>query len=185
MFPVGNAAEHVYFARDATLKDFVTSPGAARAFMLVILGYKRSHDPDERRAILDRYCRGWRRRRHASNHDRRASATLMCVQATHAAEPPTWSSTGDHESACSPEAHRRRSPWYTATEDRQPPDSLTPRQLRRHGIAGRAFDASSVHVPNTESVPCVALCSWSITVAMLVTSLSTVAVVQRTNGELA
>ena len=32
-FPAGDTAEHEFFLKDASLKEFVTSPDAARAFM--------------------------------------------------------------------------------------------------------------------------------------------------------
>ena len=105
--------------------------------MLMILGFKRSHDPQECKAILHRNVED------GNGGVTRLTMTKACnleVPTTHAADPrpgPALETTGVHVPQTSPlQVPGTQQPRMSAT------NSLTPRQLRRRGIAGRAFGAA-------------------------------------------
>ena len=94
-FPDGDSAEHGYFARDATLEDFVPFLGAARTFMPMILGFKRI--VGNAKQFLTNSPRVATVASRVSPSGR--LATLVCPRPV--SLTPIWSSTGNHGSSCS------------------------------------------------------------------------------------
>ena len=58
MFPAGDGHTQGVFRRDPSLKEFLTSPRAGRAFMTMVLTFLSKTSPDQCRAILDAYAEG-------------------------------------------------------------------------------------------------------------------------------
>ena len=112
--------------------------------MLMTLGFKTSHDPDDCTEILDRYGEG------GEGGVRRQTLRKVCnfdaskTPATDLQRGPEPETTGVHV----PQTHSRP-PRTSAT------DSLTPRQLRRRGIGGRSSGASqSTTIKNVMAMVC-------------------------------
>lgn len=58
LFPCGDGGDHGYFAKDPTLKDFLSSPRAGRCLLTMVISFLSEHSVDECRRLIDDFAEG-------------------------------------------------------------------------------------------------------------------------------